>query len=154
MRHWILACAAVAVLTAFTEPSRADGTAVFNTYCAMCHQLTGLGVPGQFPRIAGRADEIARSPKGREYLCTLVIYGMMGRVKIDGTPLLGVMPPFGSLSDQDLAQALNHVMHLGGKVKVRPFTAAEVKAQRRPAPLSASEVFQVRTKLLGAGLIP
>lgn len=154
MRRWMLASAFVATLTAGPPPSRADGTVVFNTYCAMCHQVTGQGIPGQFPRIAGRAGQIARSAKGREYLATVVIYGMTGKVEIDGTPLLGVMPPLGVLSDQDLADALNHVMQLSGKVKLRPFSAAEVKAQRRPAPLSASDVFAVRTELMNAGLVP
>lgn len=154
MRYWVAACIAAASLAALVHPSHADqGATVFNTYCAMCHQVTGQGVPGQFPRIAGRADLIARSAKGRQYLCTLVLYGMTGRVTIDGNPLLGVMPPLGQLTDQDLADALNHVMHFG-KSKVRPFTAAEVKAQRRPTPLSPTEVYQMRSQLVTAGVIP
>jgi cytochrome c5 len=155
MRYWIAAWIAVTCFEVAPGLSRAadPGATVFNTYCAMCHQVTGQGVPGQFPRIAGRADQIARSPKGRQYLGTLVLYGMTGRVTIDGTSLLGVMPPLGQLSDRDLADALNHVMHLG-KIKVRPFIAADIKSQRRPAPLSPTEVYEIRSQLLSAGAIP
>ena len=155
MRYWITACIAVAGIAALPRVSRAadPGETVFNTYCAMCHQITGQGVPGQFPRIAGRADQIAKSPKGRQYLCTLVLYGMTGKVTIDGTSFVGVMAPLGQLSDQDLADALNHVMQLS-KAKVKPFTAAEVKAQRRPTPLSLTEVYEIRNQLMTAGSIP
>jgi len=155
MRYWLAAWIAVVGLAVLPQLSRAadQGADTFNTYCAMCHQVTGLGLPGQFPRIAGRADQIARSAKGREYLCTLVLYGMTGKVTIDGNSFVGVMAPLGQLSDQDLAAALNHVMQFG-KTKVRPFTAAEVKAQRRPTPLSLTEVYEIRSQLQTAGAIP
>ena len=155
MRYWITTCIAVACIAALPRLGQAadQGETTFNTYCAMCHQITGQGVPGQFPRIAGRADQIAKSPKGREYLCTLVLYGMTGKVTIDGTSFVGVMAPLGQLSDQDLADALNHVMQLS-KAKVKPFTAAEVKAQRRPTPLSLTEVYEIRNQLMTAGSIP
>jgi cytochrome c5 len=155
MRYGIAAFIAVACIAALPpRASAADpGADAFNTYCAMCHQVTGQGVPGQFPRIAGRADKIARSAKGRQYLCTLVLYGMTGKVTIDGTSFVGVMAPLGQLSDQDLAGALNHVMQLSN-AKVKPFTAAEVKAQRRPTPLSLTEVYEIRSQLASAGQIP
>jgi cytochrome c5 len=155
MRYWITAWIAVVCLAALPRLSHGadQGATVFNTYCAMCHQITGQGVPGQFPRIAGRADQIAKSEKGRQYLCTLVLYGMTGQVTIDGTTFIGVMAPLGQLSDQDLADALNHAMQFG-KTKVKPFTAAEVKAQRRPTPLSLTEVYQIRKQLMSAGSIP
>lgn len=156
MRRWMLAWVAVIAVGAWSQPSGAAGrgTDVFNTYCAMCHQVTGQGLPGQFPRIAGRADKIARSPQGRQYLCTLVLYGMAGQVTVDGTSLVGVMPPLNALHDQDLADALNHVMQFNPKAKVRPFTAVEVKAQRRATPLSATDVHAIRGKLVSAGMIP
>jgi cytochrome c5 len=157
MRHWVLACSALIFIAALPEASRADdpGTTVFNTYCAMCHQVNGQGIPGQFPRIAGRADKIALSAKGRQYLCTLVIYGMAGSVSVDGSQLIGVMPPLGStLTDENLAAALNHVMQLSGDSKVRPFTAAEVKAERRATPLSATDVHAIRNQLASSGVIP
>lgn len=155
MRYWITAWIAVACIAGLPPLSQAadQGVTVFNTYCAMCHQIAGQGVPGQFPRIAGRADQIARNAKGRQYLCTLVLYGMTGKVTIDGTSFVGVMAPLGQLSDQDLADALNHVMQLS-KAKVRPFTAADIKAQRRPTPLSPTEVYEMRSQLLSAGAIP
>ena len=155
MLRSILTSAAIVSMAALPQRSWADpGETAFNTYCSMCHQVRGQGVPGQFPRIADRADKIASTPEGRRYLCTLVLYGMAGQVTVDGTPLVGVMPPLGMLSDQSLADALNHVMQFSGKGKVRAFTAAEVKAQRRAAPLSAAEVHAIRDQLVTSGAIP
>jgi hypothetical protein len=37
---------------------------------------------------------------------------------------------------------------------VKPFTAAEVKAQRRPTPLSLTQVYEMRGQLMTAGSIP
>jgi cytochrome c5 len=156
MHRWLVAWSALILIALLPPPSRAadEGTSVFNTYCAMCHQPNGQGIPGQFPRIAGRADKIARTAKGRQYLCTLVIYGMAGQVTVDGSTLIGVMPPLGvTLTDQNLADALNHLMQLS-HAKVRPFTAAEVKAERRPTPLSATEVHAIRSQLASSGVIP
>ena len=123
------------------------GATGFNSTCAFCHQTAGQGLPGQFPRIAGRVNTIAATPAGRKYLSAVVLYGMSGQITVDGAPIVGVMPPFEVLGDQTLADILNYVMRFSKKGKVAPFTAAEIKAQRHDPPLSASAVFAMRGEL-------
>jgi mono/diheme cytochrome c family protein len=127
----------------------ADRGAVFNNNCSMCHQLGAAGVPGEFPRLAGRAGKIAATVAGRSYLERLVLFGMMGEVTVDGTPIVGgVMPPFASLSDQDLADALNYIVSLDDSGKLQwkgaVFKPADLAKARADKSLSPSQVHQLR----------
>jgi len=138
--------------TAMAAPAQAS--AVFDANCSMCHQLGATGVPGQFPRLAGRAGRIAATAAGRDYLEHVVLYGMMGTITVDGQPIVGgVMPPFASLSDDDLAAALNYVISLddSGKVhgKGAAITPAEIARVRAGKPSSPIEVHQLRAKAVG-----
>ena len=129
-------------------------SAVFDANCSMCHQLRAAGVPGQFPRLAGRAGKIAATQAGRRYLEHVVLYGMMGTITVDGNQIVGgVMPSFASLSDQDLAAALNYVISLNAAGKlhwkgsvITPAALAHVRAGK---PWSAMQVHQLRTTVLG-----
>lgn len=127
----------------------ADHSAVFNNNCSMCHQLGAAGVPGEFPRLAGRAGRIAATAAGRNYLERVVLFGMMGEVTVDGTPIVGgVMPPFGSLSDQDLAAALDYIVSLDDSGKLQwkgaVFEPADLAKARADKALSPAQVHQLR----------
>lgn len=132
----------------------ADRGAVFEANCSMCHQLGALGVPGQFPRLAGRAGKIAATAAGRNYLEHVVLSGMIGGITVDGAPIVGgVMPPFSSLSDQDLAAALDYIVSLDdtGKLHWRGavFKPADIARARAGQPLSPAQVHQLRAATLG-----
>jgi cytochrome c5 len=129
-------------------------SAVFDANCSMCHQLAAAGVPGQFPRLAGRAGRIAATAAGRRYLEHVVLYGMMGTITVDGTQIVGgVMPSFASLSDQDLAAALDYVisldksgqLHWKGAV-IKPAQIARIRAGK---PCSPMQVHRLRATALG-----
>jgi len=146
--------------SALWTPARAqtaDHAAVFNNNCSMCHQLAAAGVPGEFPRLAGRAGKIAAAAVGRSYLERVVLFGMIGEVTVDGTPIVGgVMPSFGSLSDQDLADALNYIVSLDGSGKLQwkgaVFKPADLAKARADKPLSPAQVHQLRAAATaGAG---
>ena len=127
----------------------ADHSTVFNNNCSMCHQLGAAGVPGEFPRLARRAGEIAATAPGRNYLERVVLFGMIGEVTVDGTPIVGgVMPSFGSLSDQDLADALDYIVSLddSGKLQWKGalFKPADLAKARADKPLSPAQVHQLR----------
>ncbi len=127
----------------------ADHAAVFDANCSMCHQLAAAGVPGEFPRLAGRAGKIAATSAGRNYLERVVLFGMIGKITVDGVPIVGgVMPSFGSLSDQDLAAALDYIASLddAGKLKwQRPvFKPADLAKARADKALAPAEVHQLR----------
>jgi cytochrome c5 len=144
-----LALLAGSALRTAAMAQAAGHNAVFDNNCSMCHQLGAAGVPGQFPRLAGRAGKIAASAAGRNYLERVVLFGMIGTVTVDGTPIAGgVMPSFASLSDQDLADALDYIVSLddSGKLHwkgavIKPADMAKARADK---PLSPSQVHQLR----------
>jgi mono/diheme cytochrome c family protein len=131
-----------------------DRAAAFDSNCSMCHQLRAAGLPGQFPRLAGRVGKIAATAAGRDYLEHVVLFGMAGQITVDGSPILGVMPSFASLSNDDLAAALNYVANLDdhGQLnwKGAVFSPADIAHVRAGAQLSPTQVLHMRTALLGA----
>jgi len=97
----VLACAESEV----KSPLSADAYAT----CAACHLARGEGIPGGFPPIRNRAAAIARLEGGREYLITVVSFGLMGQLQVDNTTYFGVMPGNqGSMSAEQIAAALNY----------------------------------------------
>ena len=72
----------------------ADGAGAFAENCSACHQLTGKGVPGAFPALAG--DALVRGPPAKVVLTLL-----NGR---------GGMPSFrNDLSDAQIAAAISYI---------------------------------------------
>jgi mono/diheme cytochrome c family protein len=153
-RRLVLSAALLAGPCVTAAASGATHSAVFDANCSFCHQLGGAGVPGQFPRLAGRAGQIAATAAGRRYLEHVVLFGMMGTITVDGSPIIGgVMPSFASLSDQDLADALNYIISLDASGKlhwrgtvIRPAQIASVRAGKAWSPM---QVHQLRATVLG-----
>ncbi len=100
--------------------------------CAACHLPDGAGVPGAFPPVRNRAARIAALEGGRSYLVTVVAYGLMGTIRVEGAQYVGVMAGnSGALSNDGIAAALNYLvfdLNDGDVVRVEPFTADEVAA--------------------------
>jgi len=148
-----LVCAFTGLLIAATA-ARADAPEqLFNNNCAICHQLRGAGVEGQFPRLAGRAGAIAATPDGRNFLISLVLTGMSGTVAVDGKKIVGVMPDFSAFPDEDLAAILTYVSSLGGG-KVAPFKPEEIAAARKQPPLAPADLAANRNRLQASKVIP
>lgn len=127
----------------------------YTANCQMCHRADGSGLPGQFPRLAGRVGTIAAKPAGRAYLVDVLLNGMAGRMVVDGKPIVGVMPPFARLPDADIAAALTYVTKLpGSKGKIAPFTPAEIRAARAAPKKSATEMKALHEALVAEGTIP
>ncbi len=115
-----------AVAAADTEtPSAADGGGddsgeamaagekIYSANCAACHQAGGTGIPPNFPSLVGSAVTTGAS----EELLSQIIKGK------------NMMPPFGHLSDQDIAAVATFVRKSWGNdaSAVKP---ADVAAQR------------------------
>ena len=72
-------------------------------------------------RRAGRISEACR-PRRQDrvrsarpaFLAQLVLTGMSGTISVDGRQILGIMPGFDSLKDDELASVLNYVVRLEG----------------------------------------
>jgi mono/diheme cytochrome c family protein len=142
----------VAILLLTASPALADGAAVFDANCSICHQGGGVGVPGQFPRLAGRAGQIASKPEGRAFLSRVIINGMSGRVTVDGQPILGIMPSFDGLSDDDIAQLLTYLTGLD-HAPVR-FTATEIASTRAQPRVAPSDMAAEHARLAAKKLVP
>lgn len=135
------------------NPAYANGAATYSSRCAMCHRPDGAGLPGQFPRLSGRVAQIATAPAGRALLGKVLLYGMYGSVTVDGKAINGLMPPMAMLSDQDVADVLNHVVALKKAGKSALFTPAEI-AKLRATKMSSSAVGTERNGLAAKGVVP
>ncbi|MES2292523.1 MAG: cytochrome c [Pseudomonadota bacterium] len=151
MRLAVLAASLLGVLAGAAEADTPEQ--LFNNNCAICHQVGGKGVEGQFPRLAGRAGVIAAMPQGREFLVSLVLNGMSGTVTVDGKKIVGVMPDFSAFADDDLAAILTYVAGLGG-TKAVSFAADELKAGRAKPVTAPTDLATTRNALQAARVIP
>ena len=147
----------LAYLIATAPVAAVPAPQLFAQRCAMCHQAGGTGLPGQFPRLAGRVSSIAQSPAGRHYLSLVLLNGMVGKISADGQSFAGLMPSMAALPDADIAAILNHVVQLApppkGK-KPAPFTVAEIAAARKEGSIGPTAVGAERARLAAGGLLP
>jgi len=143
---------AAVFVAAATDMASADGQAVFDSSCAFCHQAGGVGVPGQFPRLAGRVGAIAATAEGRTFLPKILLNGMSGRVTVDEQPILGIMPAFESLSDDDMASVLTYLSGLDHAQVT--FTAEEIKKSRGEPKLSPTDIAAAREDLAAKKIVP
>jgi mono/diheme cytochrome c family protein len=82
------------------------GRHIFMANCAACHQVTGLGLPGAYPPLAG--SEWAKGPYER--IVRIVLGGLSGPITVKGTSFNSSMPSLGqSLRDVQLAAVLTYI---------------------------------------------
>ena len=123
----------------------AKGRRVFQVYCMVCHQASGLGTPGQFPPLAGSEWALAQSPNR---IIRLVLNGGQGPMEIKGqTYAAAAMPPWKDLlKDEDIAAALTYVRqnkdwgNSAPEVKPEQIKAIRDKIKDRSDPFSAEEL--------------
>src|SRR5438045_7744110 len=81
------------------------GKKIFAANCQTCHQANGLGVPGQYPPLAG--SEFTTGGSRRPAM--IVLKGLQGPVKVKGQQYgSAVMQPWESLGDQKVADVLTY----------------------------------------------
>lgn len=122
-----------------------DGKAVYARQCSACHQPEGAGVPKTFPPLAGNPDLFV-DPLFPVYV---VVNGLEGPLTIKGERYQGVMPPFGHLSDDEVAAVVAYVRAAWNNTKLRPqgfldVDAAAVK-QARLKPMKPKDVHAYRS---------
>lgn len=127
-----------------------SGQALYNQYCATCHQTGGQGVPGAFPPLAGHVQEILAKKDGRTYLISVVLFGLQGEIRVKGQVYNAAMPPWGpQLKDDQVASLLNYLAtSLGNKPPAgfKPFTPEEVRRERAKN-LTPDKVYAMRRAL-------
>lgn len=125
------------------------GARVYRAACFACHQETGLGLGGAFPPLVRHAPAVAAAD--RAHLVRLVLFGMEGKVQVQGVTYESAMPAWGHLSDTEIAAVLDHVTRAWGNEALLPagfarFTPDEVAAARA-TPLTPREVHAKRPQV-------
>jgi mono/diheme cytochrome c family protein/glucose/arabinose dehydrogenase len=114
-----------------------QGREVYGRLCVACHQPDGRGREGLAPALAGSPFVTGRA-------------GIMARIVIYGKEGKAMMPPLGTLSDEDIAAALTFVRRSFGNTaspasvelirevrgasegRARPWTEAELRSINQP----------------------
>ncbi len=104
--------------------AKVDGATVFADQCAACHQPKGEGVAGQFPPLAHNADLYL----ARDFPLRVVLFGLKGKIAVNGQTFDGEMPPLDVLSDAQIAAAVAYVRGAWGNAALRPKTMPPVDA--------------------------
>src|ERR1700761_3390220 len=129
------------------------GKALFSSNCITCHQATGLGVPGQYPPLAGSEVELGDATNK---LSAIVLKGLQGPVVIEGKPFNNAMQAWeGQYTDSQLASILTYVRSDWGN-NAPPISADMVKQIRaefkdRKEQWTWPEVQKIPPKNLTAG---
>jgi mono/diheme cytochrome c family protein len=102
------------------------GKRAYSSNCVSCHQTTGLGVPGQYPPLAG--GDIVLGPV--DHLIPVLLNGLEGPIKVKGEAYNGAMPAWkDALTDAQIAGIATYIRASWGNQE-GPVTPDEVKALR------------------------
>src|SRR5919106_4002727 len=107
---------------------RDRGKKMYAANCQTCHQANGLGVPGQYPPLAG--SEFTTGGSRRPAM--IVLKGLQGPVKVKGQEYgTAVMQPWDkTLTDQKIADVLTYERSEWGN-NASPVTAEQISALRK-----------------------
>jgi mono/diheme cytochrome c family protein len=126
------------------------GETTYVQNCSACHQANGQGIPGAFPPLAGHIPNLYNAEGGREYLIKVVLYGLQGQIVVDGMTYNGAMNPWGQLSNEQIAAALNHELTSWGNDQLltnfTPIMPDEVEALRGLG-LAPTQVLEARPNI-------
>ncbi len=131
----------------------ADGSNIYATNCAACHQAGGTGMTGAFPPLAGHVPDLLKRADGRSYVGKVLLYGLEGEISVNGNTYAGQMPPWNALSDDEIAAVINYVSSAWDNGKslpadFKPFTSDEIKALRATE-LTSAQVYALRSGAAG-----
>jgi mono/diheme cytochrome c family protein len=147
--------AIIAIVTSYIGTARADGAEIFGARCALCHQSDARGLPGIYPPLADSVGAYVAVRQGRKYLVEIVLNGMSGPIDAKGTTYNGLMTPFASLSDDEIAATLNYLLNKynSGMLpkEFEPITPDEVRHARSAHP-SATDLARER-KLIRESIV-
>jgi mono/diheme cytochrome c family protein len=103
------------------------GKALFSANCITCHQANGMGLPGQYPPLAG--SEVVLGDATNQFIA-IALKGLQGPVTIKGQAFNNAMQPWeAQYSDPQLAAILTYVRSDWGNA-APPVTADMVKQVR------------------------
>lgn len=125
----------------------ANGKQVFFDNCTSCHQEDAKGVEETFPPLASNTDLFL----ARDFPVKVLLNGMAGTIKVNGATFEGEMPPFGHLSDGEVAAVVNFLRGSFGNganapADMKPLTPEDVATARGTA-MTPDEVLAYRASL-------
>jgi mono/diheme cytochrome c family protein len=101
------------------------GKTVYSTYCQMCHQPTGLGIPNVYPPLAKSDYLMADTKRAIDHIKN----GKQGEITVNGKKYNQVMPAQ-PINEQQIVDVMNYVRNSFGN-KGKAVTMAEVKAVKK-----------------------
>jgi mono/diheme cytochrome c family protein len=120
------------------------GKKVFTANCQTCHQATGLGVPGQYPPLAG--SEFTTG--GSRRMAMIVLKGLQGPVEVKGQQFgTAVMQPWDkTLTDKQIGDVMTYERSEWGN-NASPVTPEQIAAMRKelavhPESFTAPEILK------------
>jgi mono/diheme cytochrome c family protein len=103
------------------------GAGLYQSFCVKCHQQTGTGEPGKFPKLAGNSAVLSENASS---LIRLLLEGSK-TAQTKAGPEPQEMPAFaGKFTNRQLADVLSFIRNSWGN-KASPVTPREVSSLRR-----------------------
>lgn len=117
---------AIALSAMVTGEVERPGAGLYQSFCVKCHQETGTGEPGKFPKLAGNSIVLSEKPTS---LIRLLLEGSK-TAQTRGGPKPQEMPSFAEkLSNQQIAEVLSFIRNSWGNA-ASPVTTREVSSLR------------------------
>lgn len=134
------------------------GKRIFTQNCVVCHQTTGLGMPGQFPPLAGSEWVVGGDWVADNHLVSILLHGMQGAVQVKGVTYNNAMPPWKQLKDDQIAAVLTYIRSEWGNAAT-PISPDYVKSMRdkttaRTEPWSQKELKAMPAESAGTSAAP
>jgi mono/diheme cytochrome c family protein len=105
--------------------SISDGKEIYQEFCMTCHLANGKGSE-TVPPLAG-SDWLQTKRKESIHA---VKFGQSGPIKVNGKNYNNTMPPMG-LTDEEVADVMNYVMHSWGNKQKTQVTEVEVAGVKK-----------------------
>ncbi len=102
--------------------NRLQGSILYNTYCASCHQRNGEGDKNRFPPVAN--SEWVSGDKER--LIDVLLNGLQGPIEVNGKSYNGFMPPHANILDDQAVASIATYIRAGFGNKSSGITPSEV----------------------------
>jgi mono/diheme cytochrome c family protein len=135
----VLRALLLASLLVVTVARAADGEALFNASCAVCHQRGGTGSPGLAPPLAGRVLWSKLGDAAGAYLQGVMLVGLSGPLEVSGQRYTGlIMPPQDRMTDEELAAIGVYVLSALNTVAAPKLTPSTVALTRAAPPTQAA----------------
>ena len=125
------------------QPLAVQGKSVYLN-CQPCHQVSGVGVPGQYPPLA--KSELVNG--GEKRFIAILLKGLQGPITVEGGNYNGAMPPWGpQLTDRKIAAVASYVRssfgNSSGEISAAKVAAARKEFEAHTASWTAAELEQI-----------